>query len=87
MGLGTLSVSVLFPLALVAASILVRRKRGVEALLFLQIPLYFLLLHMFFHYEARYLLGTLPGSLPLIGFLFGDVLPIRRFRERSTREP
>lgn len=87
MGLGTLSVSVLFPLALVAAAILVRRKRGVEALLFLHIPLYFLLLHMFFHYEARYLLGTLPGSLPLIGFLFGDVLPIRRFRERSTREP
>lgn len=69
---------------LVAAAILVRRKRGAEALLFLHIPLYFLLLHMFFHYEARYLLGTLPGSLPLIGFLFGDVLPILRFRERST---
>jgi hypothetical protein len=69
---------------LVAAAIPVRRKRGAEALLFLHIPLYFLLLHMFFHYEARYLLGTLPGSLPLIGFLFGDVLPILRFRERST---
>jgi len=51
---------------LLAAAILVRAKRGAEALLFLHVPLYFLLLHMFFHYEARYLLGTLPGSLPLI---------------------
>lgn len=84
MGLGTLSVSILFPLALVAAIILFLRKRGVEALLFLHIPLYFLLLHMFFHYEARYLLGTLPGSLPLLGFLIGDVLPFRRLRERPT---
>ena len=84
MGLGTLSVSVLFPLALVAAAILVRRKRGAEALLFLHVPLYFLLLHMFFHYEARYLLGALPGSLPLIGFLLGDVLLIPRIREKKS---
>lgn len=69
MTLGTLSISLLFPLAFIAAIILVREKRGVPALLFLHLPLYFLLLHMFFHYEARYLLGTVPGYLPLVGFL------------------
>ncbi|MFC2167183.1 hypothetical protein ACFLQZ_04385 [Acidobacteriota bacterium] len=69
MVLGTLSISLLFPLALTAAIILIREKKWEMALFFLHIPFYFLLLHMFFHYEARYLLGTLPGYLPLIGYL------------------
>jgi 4-amino-4-deoxy-L-arabinose transferase-like glycosyltransferase len=73
MGLGTLSASLLFPLGLLAAIILIRRKRAATALFFLHVPLYFILLHMPFHYEARYLLGTLPGYLPLIGFLAAEL--------------
>lgn len=71
--LGTLSISLLFPLSLVAVIILIREKKKMTALFFLHIPFYFLLLHMFFHYEARYLLGTLPGYLPLVGFLLSRV--------------
>ena len=67
--LGTLSASLLFPLAAAGAVLLLRSRKVVLALAFLHIPLYYVLLHMFFHYEARYLLGTLPGSLPLIGWL------------------
>lgn len=67
--LGTLSISLLFPLALVAVVLLVREKKWKTALFFFHIPCYYLLLHMFFHYEARYLLGTLPGYLPLVGYL------------------
>jgi hypothetical protein len=71
--LGTLSASLLFPLASAAVIILGRRKKLAAALFFLHIPLYYILLHMFFHYEARYLLGTLPGYLPLVGFLLAAV--------------
>ncbi len=67
--LGTLSISLLFPLSLVAVILLIREKKWAAALFFFHIPCYFLLLHMFFHYEARYLLGTLPGYLPLVGYL------------------
>ena len=67
--LGTLSISLLFPLSLVSVFILIREKKRALALFFFHIPCYFLLLHMFFHYEARYLLGTLPGYLPLLGYL------------------
>jgi len=67
--LGTLSASFLFPLSIVAVILLVRRKKTALALFFLQFPLYYVLLHLFFHYEARYLLGTLPGYLPLVGFV------------------
>lgn len=75
--LGTLSVSLLFPLSLVAVFILVRERNWASALFFFHIPCYFLLLHMFFHFEARYLLGTLPGYLPLVGFLLSK-FPISR---------
>jgi 4-amino-4-deoxy-L-arabinose transferase-like glycosyltransferase len=68
--LGTLSASILFPLSLVGVFLLFRAKKTALAFFFLQIPLYYILLHMFFHYEARYLVGTLPGYLPLVGFVF-----------------
>jgi hypothetical protein len=68
--LGTLSASILFPLSLVGVFLLFRAKKAALALFFLQIPLYYILLHMFFHYEARYLVGTLPGYLPLVGYVF-----------------
>ena len=82
--LGTLSASLLFPLAAIAAILLIRDRRTAAALFFLHIPLYYVLLHMFFHYEARYLLGTLPGYLPLVGYLIariaakrGPAVPVR----------
>lgn len=82
--LGTLSASVLFPLSFVALIILIREKRWVPAIFFFHIPCYFILLHMFFHYEARYLLGTLPGYLPLIGFLFSKFrMPKRKSEKKS----
>ena len=71
--LGTLSASLLFPLSVAAAILLVRAGKSALALFFLHIPFYYILLHMFFHYEARYLLGTLPGYLPLIGYLFSRI--------------
>jgi Dolichyl-phosphate-mannose-protein mannosyltransferase len=71
--LGTFSASLLFPLSLAAVFKLVRAKKSALALFFLHIPLYYILLHMFFHYEARYLLGTLPGYLPLIGGLLAGI--------------
>jgi 4-amino-4-deoxy-L-arabinose transferase-like glycosyltransferase len=79
MAAGTLSASLLFPCALIAFFLLSRERKRNEALFFLQIPVYFLLLHMFFHYEARYLLGTLPGYLPLLGYLLSKI-------SRSSRE-
>jgi 4-amino-4-deoxy-L-arabinose transferase-like glycosyltransferase len=71
--LGTLSASLLFPLAAIAAFLLIRNRKTATALFFLHIPLYYVLLHMFFHYEARYLLGTLPGTLPLVGYLIARI--------------
>jgi hypothetical protein len=78
--LGTLSASLLFPLSIAAAVLLIRSKKSALALFFLHIPLYYILLHMFFHYEARYLLGTLPGYLPLIGYLISRISPRRAKR-------
>jgi hypothetical protein len=72
--LGTLSASVLFPLSLVGVFLLFRVRKTALALFFLQIPLYYILLHMFFHYEARYLVGTLPGYLPLVGFVLARAM-------------
>ncbi len=79
--LGTLSISLLFPLSLVSVFILIREKKWALALFFFHIPCYFLLLHMFFHYEARYLLGTLPGYVPLVGYL---LTKFRFFRRKSA---
>jgi len=66
---GTFSSSVLFPLALIAFVLLKRDRKSAVWVFLFQIPLYFLLLHMFFHYEARYLTGTLAGYLPLAGYV------------------
>ena len=46
MTLGTLSISLLFPLALIAVVLLVREKKWASALFFFHIPCYFLLLQM-----------------------------------------
>lgn len=70
---GTLSASLLFPIALIALFLLKRDKRLDAGLFLFSIPLYFLLLHMFFHYEARYLTGTLAGYLPLAGYVLSRV--------------
>jgi hypothetical protein len=71
--LGTFSASILFPLAFVALLLLKREKKADIGLFFFTVPLYFLLLHMFFHYEARYLTGTLAGYLPLAGYVFSRI--------------
>jgi 4-amino-4-deoxy-L-arabinose transferase-like glycosyltransferase len=68
MGLGTLSASILFPTALIAFFLLWREDKGAVGLFFFTVPLYFLLVLMFFHYEARYLTGMLAGYLPLAGY-------------------
>jgi Dolichyl-phosphate-mannose-protein mannosyltransferase len=68
MGLGTLSASILFPTALVALFLLRREHKTAVGLFFLTVPVYFILVLMFFHYEARYLTGTLVGYLPLAGY-------------------
>jgi hypothetical protein len=68
MGLGTLSASILFPIALIALFLLRREHKTAVGLFFLTVPLYFILILMFFHYEARYLTGTLVGYLPLAGY-------------------
>jgi len=81
--LGTLSISLLFPLSSAAVIILIRERKGNLALFFFHIPCYFLLLHMFFHYEARYLLGTLPGYVPLVGYL---MTKFRLFGRKSTQD-
>jgi 4-amino-4-deoxy-L-arabinose transferase-like glycosyltransferase len=83
--LGTLSASLLFPLSIAAAVLLIRSKKSALALFFLHIPLYYILLHMFFHYEARYLLGTLPGYLPLIGYLISRIG--RKRAKRAAAQP
>jgi len=70
---GTLSASILFPIALIALVLLKREKRIDVGLFLFTIPLYFLLLHMFFHYEARYLTGTLAGYLPLAGYVLSKI--------------
>jgi len=69
---GTAIASALFPLAVIG--LLVLRKRGLaaEALFFLHFPLYLVLFHMPFHYEARYLLGVLVGYLPILGAWFAS---------------
>jgi len=81
--LGTASASILFPLAVIAAVLLVRSRRTGLALFFLHIPLYYILLHMFFHYEARYLVGTLPGYLPLAGFVLAEASGKLKGRRRA----
>jgi 4-amino-4-deoxy-L-arabinose transferase-like glycosyltransferase len=68
MVLGTLSASLLFPTALVALFLLARQQRASVGLFFFSVPVYFLLVLMFFHYDARYLTGTLAGYLPLAGY-------------------
>ena len=85
MVVGTLSISLLFPLSLAAAFLLVREKKWIIALFFLHIPAYFLLLHMFFHYEARYLLGTLPGYLPLAGYLLSRLSLSKRASKKRIQ--
>ena len=70
---GTLSASILFPIALIALFLLKREKRSDVGLFLFSVPLYFLLLHMFFHYEARYLTGTLAGYLPLAGYVLSKI--------------
>src|SRR5262245_45818251 len=66
--LGTLSASILFPTALAALFLLRRENKAAVGLFFFTVPLYFLLVLMFFHYEARYLTGTLVDYLPLAGY-------------------
>jgi hypothetical protein len=73
MGLGTLSASILFPTALVALFLLRREHKTAVGLFFLTVPLYFILILMFFHYEARYLTGTLVGYLPLAGYALSKI--------------
>ena len=73
MCLGTLSASILFPTALIALFLLWREHKAAIGLFFLTAPLYFLLVLMFFHYEARYLTGTLVGYLPLAGYALSRI--------------
>ena len=73
MGLGTLSASILFPTALVALFLLRREHKTAVGLFFLTVPLYFILVLTFFHYEARYLTGTLVGYLPLAGYTLSRI--------------
>jgi Dolichyl-phosphate-mannose-protein mannosyltransferase len=82
MGLGTLSASIFFPTALAALFLLRREHRTAVGLFFFTVPLYFLLILMFFHYEARYLTGTLVGYLPLTGYALSR---IRLKRKSSAR--
>jgi hypothetical protein len=77
MGLGTLSASILFPTALVALFLLRREHKTAVGLFFFTVPVYFLLILMFFHYEARYLTGTLVGYLPLAGYTLSTI-PLKR---------
>jgi 4-amino-4-deoxy-L-arabinose transferase-like glycosyltransferase len=72
--LGTLSASILFPTALVALFLLWRENKVAVGLFFFAVPVYFLLVLMFFHYEARYLTGTLVGYLPLAGYALASIL-------------
>jgi 4-amino-4-deoxy-L-arabinose transferase-like glycosyltransferase len=78
--LGTLSASILFPLALLALFLLRREKKTDIGLFFFAVPLYFILVHMFFHYEARFLTGALAGYLPLAGYVFSKI----RLKKRRT---
>jgi Dolichyl-phosphate-mannose-protein mannosyltransferase len=73
MGLGTLSASILFPTALAALLLLWREHKTAVGLFFLTVPGYFLLVLMFFHYEARYLTGMLVGYLPLAGYALSRI--------------
>jgi Dolichyl-phosphate-mannose-protein mannosyltransferase len=73
MGLGTLTASILFPTALVALVLLRREHKTAVGLFFFTAPLYLLLVLMFFHYEARYLTGTLVGYLPLAGYALSRI--------------
>jgi hypothetical protein len=73
MGLGTLSASIFFPIALVALFLLRREHNIAVGLFFFTVPLYFILVLMFFHYEARYLTGTLVGYLPLTGYVLSKI--------------
>jgi hypothetical protein len=77
MCLGTLSASILLPTALAALFLLRRENKAAIGLFFFTVPLYFLLFHMFFHYEARYLTGTLAGYLPLAGYALTRI-PLRK---------
>ena len=70
-------------LPMAAAFLLIRARKSAVAVFFLHIPLYYILLHMAFHYEARYLLGTLPGYLPLIGYLLARLTAKRAGRKMA----
>lgn len=85
--LGTASASILFPLALIAVILLAKARRARQAIFFFHIPLYFILLHMFFHYEARYLVGTLPGYLPLVGWLLAEAVDKLKRPKGSAGQP
>jgi hypothetical protein len=80
--LGTASASILFPLAMIALWLSVTAGKTRSVFFFLHIPLYFILLHMFFHYEARYLVGTLPGYLPLAGWVLAEA--VGKWKRRKT---
>ena len=85
MCLGTLSASILFPTALVAIFLLRREHQAAVGLFFFTVPVYFLLFHMFFHYEARYLTGTLAGYLPgLAGYALTRIRLQRWARTRTS---
>ena len=73
MGLGTISASILFPTALVALFLLRHEHKTAVGLFFFTVPLYFILILMFFHYEARYLTGTLVGYLPMAGYALSRI--------------
>jgi 4-amino-4-deoxy-L-arabinose transferase-like glycosyltransferase len=88
MVLGTLSASLLFPTAVAALYLLRRENKAAVGLFFFTVPLYFLLVLMFFHYEARYLTGTLPGYLPLAGYALSRIrLQISMPQGRVFQQP
>jgi hypothetical protein len=63
----------LLVLALVARFLLGREHGAAIGLFFFAAPLYFLLVIKFFHYEARYLTGTLVGYLPRGGYALARI--------------
>jgi hypothetical protein len=78
MALGTLSASILFPISVLALVLLRGEHKTAVGVFFFTVPAYFLLVLMFFHYEARYLTGALVGYLPLAGYTLATLLPRKR---------
>lgn len=83
--LGTAVASCLFPLAMVGLFMLRKRGLAPQALFFMHFPLYLILFHMPFHYEARYLLGVLVGYLPILGAWFAYAWESRAERALTLR--